>query len=224
MATFTLQPRTYSPAPPAPVQQPTPEPEPVQESSRRASLRQRFSLKRKAIPSTSISQPNIPELKRPELITSPSYTGHDSAYCSDSDKIVSRTDSVFEESYFQLRPAPQPPVSFDSPFVSSPRSDQQTFRPVQASPHSPLQRPWTAAPLLESNLRHSSGTMLSNVTHMTTENGKKVKKKKSGFGWLKKAFSLSEEEKAEFEAKRRQGPPMEYMQPPRQFLDGKRIR
>jgi hypothetical protein len=32
---------------------------------------------------------------------------------------------------------------------------------------------------------------------------KKVKKKRSAFGWLKKAFSLSEEEKAAFEERRR---------------------
>jgi hypothetical protein len=37
-----------------------------------------------------------------------------------------------------------------------------------------------------------------------TEGGteKKVKKKRSAFGWLKKAFSLSEEEKAAFEQRR----------------------
>lgn len=32
---------------------------------------------------------------------------------------------------------------------------------------------------------------------------KRLKKKKSGFGWLKKAFSLTDEEKAEFEERKR---------------------
>jgi hypothetical protein len=60
-----------------------------------------------------------------------------------------------------------------------------------------------------------------------TEGGTKVKKKRSGFGWLKKAFSLSEEEKAAFEAKRRGdvSSHSDYRQEHRpQFLDGRRIR
>jgi hypothetical protein len=59
-----------------------------------------------------------------------------------------------------------------------------------------------------------------------TENGMRIKKKKSGFGWLKKAFSLSEEEKKIFEEKRRAGPqPREYAVDRKpQFLDGRRRR
>ena len=69
-------------------------------------------------------------------------------------------------------------------------------------------------------------TKASDMTVM--EDGKKVKKKRSGFGWLKKAFSLSEEEKAEFEEKRRRDMAEEEewrrRQPvPRVFLDGKRV-
>jgi hypothetical protein len=58
-----------------------------------------------------------------------------------------------------------------------------------------------------------------------TENGKQVKKKRSGFGWLKKAFSLSEEERAVFESKRTGQVANHYAVERRpQFLDGKRIR
>lgn len=146
-------------------------------------------------------------------------------------------------------------------YISSPRSEaQMTFQPVLASPHSPLQRPWTAA---ENRVRpgtsatgnghsYSANVMLgvnshshsqygaravrgSNMSQMTRASemmvgvgpdGKKVKKKRSGFGWLKKAFSLSEEEKAEFERnRRRQIEEEEGWRSPRerQFLDGRRV-
>jgi len=44
---------------------------------------------------------------------------------------------------------------------------------------------------------------MSENTMVMGEDGKKVKKKRSTFGWLKKAFALSEEEKAAFEQRRR---------------------
>jgi hypothetical protein len=70
---------------------------------------------------------------------------------------------------------------------------------------------------------------MSVMTDMTmvTEGGKKVKKKRSAFGWLKKQFSLSEEEKAAFEERRRGvGADQSYRQERGQqrWLDGKRIR
>lgn len=78
---------------------------------------------------------------------------------------------------------------------------------------------------------------MSNISHMTTltenaygngngnGNGNKVKKKRSAFGWFRNAFSLSEEEKAEFERKRREVVVREegLGERPR-FLDGRRIR
>jgi hypothetical protein len=69
-------------------------------------------------------------------------------------------------------------------------------------------------------------SMMSDMTTVTMEDGKKIKKKRSAFGWLKKAFSLSEEERAEYEERRRRQEPDPYYEqrPPRQFLDGKRIR
>ena len=69
-------------------------------------------------------------------------------------------------------------------------------------------------------------SMMSDMT-MVTENGKKVKKKRSAFGWLKKAFALSEEEKAAFEERRR-GTDWEqeryYERPQPRWIDGKRVR
>jgi hypothetical protein len=69
-------------------------------------------------------------------------------------------------------------------------------------------------------------SMMSDMT-MVTENGKKIKKKRSAFGWLKKAFALSEEEKTAFEERRRRTdwetlPNCE--RPQQRWLDGKRIR
>lgn len=72
--------------------------------------------------------------------------------------------------------------------------------------------------------------MTSATEFSTAPDGKKVKKKRSGFGWLKKAFALSEEEKAAFEEKKRQAQMenemarMEARNRERIFLDGKRIR
>jgi len=68
---------------------------------------------------------------------------------------------------------------------------------------------------------------MSNVTVMTheTESQQSVKKKRSAFGWLKKAFSLDEEERAAFEQRRREQTGNRYYEPrsPPRFLDGKRI-
>jgi hypothetical protein len=81
-------------------------------------------------------------------------------------------------------------------------------------------------------------SMLSNVTTATHDprapipssasqvGDKSLRKKRSTFGWLKKAFSLDEEEKAAFEARRAKrfdGP--QYFDPESpKFLDGRRLR
>lgn len=69
-------------------------------------------------------------------------------------------------------------------------------------------------------------SMMSDMTTVT-ENGKKVKKKRSAFGWLKKAFALSEEEKLAFEERRRRtdwDDRRYYEQPRQRWVDGKRVR
>lgn len=70
-------------------------------------------------------------------------------------------------------------------------------------------------------------SVMTGMTDMTmmTEGGKKVKKKRSAFGWLKKQFSLSEEEKAAFEERRRGvGTVQEERGGEQRWLDGRRIR
>ena len=219
---------------------------------------------------------------RESSLNTPPSRGLDSAYCSDFEKTsppsiphhpltqtTSRQSSHAphasnpSQNHNLLTRESMPKIGRG--FVPSPRSDQQFFRPVQASPNSPLQRPWTAGPTNPLHVHSNSSTsnlsthsrnnyhthtpsqlgnrhmapsamgmsVISDMTMMTEvgENGesKKVKKKRSAFGWLKKAFSLSEEEKAAFEQKRRmQDREQEaYYQreraPPR-YLDGRRIR
>jgi hypothetical protein len=204
-----------------------------------------------------------------EAITTPPSRGLDSAYCSDPEKafspglaihsaLVTTSNSTPSSPY--LHPSTHlitPPIARDG--AASPRSELQYFVPVNASPHSPLQRPWTAAPTSHhahhnsnlsnlsngsngsttrfqlppsqrpSNLRNMPSAMgmstMTSVTYMT-EGGTK-KKKKGPFGWLKKAFALSEEEKAAFEARRRQADEeARYYeeQPKPKWIDGKRVR
>lgn len=128
-----------------------------------------------------------------------------------------------------------PPV-FPS-LLPSPASERQHFRPVQASPHSPLQqRPHTAGTVHRPRLNNqNTSSTLSRVMSSTekADSTRTVKKKRSAFGWLKKAFSLDEEERAMFEARKR-AMPVNYYAPyhhghggveghsPR-YLDGRRI-
>jgi hypothetical protein len=130
---------------------------------------------------------------------------------------------------------------FSPPFVHpgmipSPHSEKQFFRPVQASPYSPLQqRPHTSGtvgphhfPPPPRNIPSAMGrSMMSSGASMTnqTVGGKSVKKKRSAFGWLKKAFSLDEEERAAFERRKTEQQVNPYYEArSQQFLDGKRIR
>lgn len=72
--------------------------------------------------------------------------------------------------------------------------------------------------------------MKSEVTTGFDENGNKIKKKRSAFGWFKKAFSLSEEEKAAFEEKRKKNELASdayrkdyYQKPAPRWVDGKKV-
>ncbi|TVY16590.1 hypothetical protein LARI1_G006167 [Lachnellula arida] len=206
--------------------------------------------------------------ERENIVDTPPSRGLDSAYCSDVEKKEKKSPySGWNHPALIRTPPTNLPRMVNIParqashdtlptltrdFMPSPRSDQQFFRPVQASPNSPLQRPWTAAPAnidrlhsnsSSSNLRFGATPTQSNLgtrrgapsamgmsvmTDMTmmTENGKKVKKKRSALGWLKKQFSLSEEEKAAFEERKRGADQNHYQQERGQqrWLDGKRIR
>ncbi|RAL68249.1 hypothetical protein DID88_008950 [Monilinia fructigena] len=135
--------------------------------------------------------------RHPELATNtPPSRGVDSAYCSESDPPIAI------RSIQETLPSPLFSISFLGN-ISTEISFlllipiKQFFRPVNASPHSPLQRPWTAAPVhhherVPSSLGRSIApsrmgmSVMSDTTTVTLEDGKKVKKKRSAFGWLRK--------------------------------------
>ncbi|KAF7548552.1 hypothetical protein G7Z17_g6980 [Cylindrodendrum hubeiense] len=143
--------------------------------------------------------------------------------------------------------------------MATPHSEQQQFyHPVHASPHSPLQqRPHTADPrdpqyrpsgYFPGHARQPSrmGGMstLSSVTSATYDDdtatmasrattqagGKRLKKKKSALGWLKKAFSMDDDERAEYQARKAMQYNAQfhneqpYFETSPKFLDGKRLR
>ncbi len=199
----------------------------------RTSLRQRVSLKTTPPESIQVPPLNAPEFQRPANNSPQTYQGPDSAYGSGMERpsltsLVSSIDPSLDDF-----PAPV----LRPTLIPSPQSDQQYFRPVQASPHSPLQqRPHTSGtmnPRYPAYQQHQRNTpsamgmsMLSNVTTMTnnTAGGKTLKKKRSAFGWLKKAFSLDEEERIAFEQKKHeQSPNLYYDGKSPRFLDGRRV-
>ena len=199
----------------------------------RTSLRQRVSLKTTPPESIQVPPPNALELQRPR-IPSPVDYQRDSAYGSDMER---RRPAPSISSSISISLDDFPPPVFRPSLIPSPSSDQQYFRPVQASPHSPLQqRPHTSHTLAA---RHPSYhphqrdtpsamgmSMMSNVTTMTQDSsgGKTLKKKRSAFGWLKKAFALDDEERMAFEQKKReQTRNLYYDGKSPQFLDGRRV-
>lgn len=260
---YVLQPRIYSPRTPERLPSPafdstadiTPKPEPRVEPPNqdpvrrvvRGSLRQRMSLK--SIVPNAIHIPPRPVADASTLRPSSKYATplstssqpFDSAYCSDTE-----ARSLRQGSYAGSESSLSPPVRPN--MVHSPRSDHlQYYRPVEASPHSPLQqRPHTAmgprtSQLSPHQLRNqqsplgsvrtpSNGTLgaydgTATPTIRSPGEAKSPKKKKSTFGWFKKAFSLDEEERAEFEARRARAQMDRYYDgnSPK-FLDGRRIR
>ncbi|KAK0729262.1 hypothetical protein B0T21DRAFT_350178 [Apiosordaria backusii] len=227
-------------------------------NSHRTSLRDRISLKMNPPESIHVPPPDSHHHAVQHNHAASTRTYHhqqnyqtfqapDSAYGSGSDmerppvnSITSINSSLADFS---------PPPSFIAPgLIPSPHSDRQFFRPVQANPYSPLQqRPHTSGtvggvqqfnfphpPIPSRNIPSAMGmSMMSNGTAMTNETanskgGGALKKKRSAFGWLKKAFSLDEEERAAFEQRRREQMGQDpyasggVVNSPR-FLDGKRI-
>lgn len=208
---------------------------------KRSSLRQRSSAQGKLPESIQIPPPNILD-RFPRPRSSPKVPP-DSAYGSDGDQRNRPGSATAERS-----------PSFQRPSMPSPRSDHQAYQPVQASPYSPLQqRPHTShnptrsatPPASASGPRHvrnqpsrlGGASTLSKVTTLTygSESGsgveaspepaKELKKKKSAFGWLKKAFALDEEEKARYEARKGISERnLYYEERSRTFLDGRRVK
>lgn len=208
----------------------------------KTSLRDRVSLREKLPTAIHVPPVNAYEIQRPRY-PSPqdSPRGGQRPPASSHGSQMSRPKQSSRHHTTNLEFSPP---SFPS-LIPSPASERQHFRPVQASPHSPLQqRPHTAGPGAHRpgghdhhyHSRNAPSQMgmstLSSVTTMTqdtmgeTGSTRTVKKKRSAFGWLRKAFSLDEEERAAFEARKR-AQPMNYYQPygghsPR-YLDGKRV-
>ncbi|CAK7206012.1 hypothetical protein SEUCBS139899_008795 [Sporothrix eucalyptigena] len=216
---------------------------------KKTSIRERVSLRTTPPDAILVPPPNAPQLQRPVFASPRTYqnyrtfTGPDSAYSSD----IERATSV------QFTDASVPNVSrhgahgsqgshgsqdYSPPvfpnIIPSPHSDQQYFRPVQASPHSPLQqRPHTAGqvPSRPYHLRNAPSSMgmsmLSSVTTMTQDSKGQptLKKKRSAFGWLKKAFTLDEDERVNFDQRRQlQERNLYYDTRSPKFLDGKRVK
>ncbi|KAL2261361.1 hypothetical protein VTK26DRAFT_4337 [Humicola hyalothermophila] len=204
---------------------------PISRATQRTSLRQRVSLKTNPPHAIRVPLRNGLDSQQP---CEPAYRGYqapDSAYGSDIERPPAHSVASIQTSLADFAP----------PFVQqgmipSPHSERQFFRPVQANPYSPLQqRPHTSGtiepqhfPVPPRNMPSRMGMSIMNSgTAMTnhTSSGKTVKKKRSAFGWLKKAFSLDEEERAAFEQRRREQTASPYQEPRSpQFLDGKRIR
>ncbi|KAI0977010.1 hypothetical protein F4678DRAFT_469067 [Xylaria arbuscula] len=244
---YLLQPRTYTPQPPEPlpspmVKGPSTSHSPASHAStapdprlsKRTSLRQRVSLKGGNLPEViqvpprNVGVMESPSFQTPQYQPSPvTYRGRESEYVSGLEVQPSYQSPV------QTRGSVAIPTFTNT--IPSPRSDQQQyFYPVRASPHSPLQqRPHTSATARPHtshaghirDQRSAMGmSMLSTVTNAEGQDGKRLKKKKSAFGWLKKAFTLDEEEKEEFQARKQQqvaNPYYEARSP--KFLDGKRL-
>lgn len=245
---ITLKPTTYSPSqssagtPGLKEESPEHEEPPTPQIGKRSSLRNRFSLKRKPSVDADRTDTSITSSK---IVSTPptSGQGSDSAYFSDNDKFYVSggvpTPTYSEKPAFPVYHQPQAPYAVLTHRPSLPRLDSDSsyksmgspvsLRPVMANPNSPLQRPWTAAPgdTRAPPSRMGMSTM-SKMTSMSTltlnETEKKPKKKKSALNWFRKAFSLSEEEKAAFEARRRAPPPRPEEEVRPLFLDGKRIR
>lgn len=261
---YLLQPRTYTPNTPeplpspmlmaAPTFAPPSDPRTSQGSmlQKRTSLRQRVSLKTTPpdaiqIPPRNSEAPPRPSPGYTTPRTSNSQQAPDSAYGSDMESYHLRQRSR-GGSQSDLSPPTRPSL------MPSPHSDHhQYYRPVRASPHSPLQqRPHTAVPSdtpkrpsayyphHQRNQPSRLGGMstLSTVTTATYQDrpktpgastlqggDKRLKKKKSAFGWLKKAFTMDEDEKAAYEARKMaQNQNGYYNESDPVFLDGRRIR
>ncbi|KAL0468997.1 hypothetical protein QR685DRAFT_322325 [Neurospora intermedia] len=232
-------------------------PEVVVHPGQESSFRRRVSQKTTPPDSIHIPRPDSPEYRDSLFPTSRTYQTSDSAYGSDMERPHVNSIASFDT----VADFPPPPALMHPGFVSSPHSESgmQFWRPVQASPHSPLQqRPHTSGTQYSAqgqqstsyqspyqspqqplshlhqvpprNLPSAMGmSVRSNMTTGTTasqetNSGKSLKKKRSAFGWLKKAFALDEEERATFEARRQmETRNLYYDGRSAQFLDGKRI-
>jgi hypothetical protein len=213
-----------------------PEDPEVHTAPQRISLRQRISLKTTPPESIQVPPPNALGLQAQLHAAPRAYQAPDSAYGSDMERPAVNSMASISSSLADL----PPPFIHPPGMIPSPHSERQFFRPVQASPYSPLQqRPHTSgtigphhfpAPPPRNTPSAMGMSIMSRGTTMTHQTGasggKSIKKKRSAFGWLKKAFSLDEEERAAFEQRKREQMTSNpyYEARSQEFLDGKRIR
>ncbi|KAI1174288.1 hypothetical protein F4777DRAFT_589296 [Nemania sp. FL0916] len=241
---YLLQPRTYTPQPPEPLPSPMIKSPPAAQSpivqdlvaqdTKRLSLRQRVSLKGGNLPEVIHVPPrNMNEMASPRFSSQP----HQPSPLPQRGPELEYASGL--EVHHPYQSPAETPGGMSIPrftnSIPSPRSDQQQyFYPVRASPHSPLQqrphtsatqRPHTSHTTHVRNQRSTMGmSMLSNVVNAEGQDGKKLKKKKSAFGWLRKAFTLDDDEREQFQARKQQqalNPYYEARSP--KFLDGKRL-
>lgn len=206
---------------------------------KKTSIRERVSLRTTPPDAILVPPPNAPQLQRPSFVSPRThqnyrtFTGPDSAYSSDIDRNTIGASTEAPPAHVSSNGHDYSPPAIPN-IIPSPHSDQQFFRPVQASPHSPLQqRPHTAGqvPSRPYHLRNAPSSMgmsmLSSVTTMTQDSKgqPRLKKKRSAFGWLKKAFTLDEDERVTFDQRRQvQERNLYYDNRSPKFLDGKRIK
>ncbi|KAH8734532.1 hypothetical protein BGZ61DRAFT_527860 [Ilyonectria robusta] len=218
---------------------------------KKTSLRQRVSQKttppesihippRNAAEAMSVRPSTSTSMQQPRMSQVP-----DSTYASDLE--VCQPHRLPRASSHADFSAPSRPQLMPTPHSEH----QQFYHPVRASPHSPLQqRPHTADPrdgyfpghVRQQPSRVGGMSTLSSVTSATYDDtatlasrattqagGKRLKKKKSALGWLKKAFSMDEDERAEYQARKamqynNQFANQQYFETSPKFLDGKRLR
>lgn len=207
----------------------------------KTSLRDRVSLREKLPTAIHVPPVNAYEVQRPRHPTPQASPRGEQRPPGTSYSEMDRPRRIQHQDRHHTTHLDFSPPHFPT-LIPSPASERQTFRPVQASPHSPLQqRPHTAGTVVHRPGHHQRNvpsqmgmSMLSSVTTMAQDpsgragSTRTVKKKRSAFGWLKKAFSLDEEERAAFEARKRAQPVNHYQYqaysaPSPRYLDGKRI-
>lgn len=216
---------------------------------KRSSLRQRVSPKGILPESIQIPPPNIYDAHaRPRTSSPKVQCPPDSAYGSDVERNRPGTSEPSPPLPRAGRAMPSPRSDFQAyhPVQASP------YSPLQQRPHTSHNTVRSATPPTtprhqqQNHQHHQSrhvrnqpsrlggASTLSKVTTLTYESGassatgaedKKVRKKRSALGWLKKAFALDESEKAAFEARRGgEERNLYYEERSRAFLDGRRVR
>ncbi|QUC16909.1 uncharacterized protein UV8b_01150 [Ustilaginoidea virens] len=207
------------------------------------------SASSKSVPPDAIRAPPRPFVEEPSRSRSPKAASPRTNRSNPFDSAPSSDGESFMQSGLSHVDSEMGASTSRRPHLThSSRSDHpQLYHPVRASPHSPLQQRLDTAvaarPHSDMGLRHQpsaiggmstlgivanavhNGDARSQVSETRIAGNRTLKKKKSAFGWFKKAFSLDEEERAAFEARKAMQHEGVYYDPNSpKFLDGRRIR